>query len=196
LNGLWSASGGLVRQRVSLHAWVAIRPPAEFGVLCISPQKGSIQITPVVPIRISANSRRISSTLTPLGCLPNLGLLRRKRKERPPWGSTGRKSFLPDLDRNLKWRSSEGASARWSDGSPHQILAFWTSQSARTTTAFEIDFFSCFANLQNSVPNCINKLPPLSRLSGATSTRHSTTLGWTSSRTQTQIFVDCADYRL
>jgi hypothetical protein len=26
-----SASGGLVRQRVSLHAWVAIRPPTEFG---------------------------------------------------------------------------------------------------------------------------------------------------------------------
>src|SRR5271157_4642530 len=106
----------------------------------------------------------------------------------------GRKSFLPDLDRNLKWRSSEGASARWSDGSPHQILAFWTSPSARTTTAFEIGFFSYFANLQNSVPNCINKLPLLSRLRGATSTRHSTTLGWTSSRTQTQIFVDCADY--
>jgi hypothetical protein len=44
----------------------------EQGVLCISPQKGSIQITPVVPIRISANSRRISSTLTPLGCLTEL----------------------------------------------------------------------------------------------------------------------------
>ena len=43
----------------------------EHGVLCISPQKGSIQITPVVPIRISANSRRISSTLTLLGCLRN-----------------------------------------------------------------------------------------------------------------------------
>src|SRR5271165_4283315 len=26
-----SASGGLVRQRVSLHAWVAIWPPTEFG---------------------------------------------------------------------------------------------------------------------------------------------------------------------
>jgi hypothetical protein len=26
-----SASGGLVRQRVTLHAWVAIRPPTEFG---------------------------------------------------------------------------------------------------------------------------------------------------------------------
>ena len=36
---------------------------SEKGVLCISPQKGSIQITPSVPIRISANSRKISSTL-------------------------------------------------------------------------------------------------------------------------------------
>ena len=27
----WMASGGLVRQRVSLHTWVAIRPPTEFG---------------------------------------------------------------------------------------------------------------------------------------------------------------------
>ena len=26
-----SASGGLVRQRVSLYAWVAIMPPTEFG---------------------------------------------------------------------------------------------------------------------------------------------------------------------
>jgi hypothetical protein len=36
---------------------------SEKGVLCISPQKGSIQITPPVSIRISANSRKISSTL-------------------------------------------------------------------------------------------------------------------------------------
>ena len=48
----------------------AVRRPSDgalveshIGVLCISPQKGSIQITPSVPIRISANSRKISSTL-------------------------------------------------------------------------------------------------------------------------------------
>jgi multidrug efflux pump subunit AcrA (membrane-fusion protein) len=38
---------------VSAQRWVS-----EEGVLCISPQKGSIQITPVVPIRISANSSK------------------------------------------------------------------------------------------------------------------------------------------
>ena len=38
----------------------------------------------------------------------HLGALRRKRKERPPWGSTGRKSFLPDLALFLKSDQANG----------------------------------------------------------------------------------------
>jgi hypothetical protein len=64
----------MIKKRILTHG----APLAFFfvlGVFCISPQKGSIQDHAAkavsVPIRISANSRTISSTSTGSGCLRN-----------------------------------------------------------------------------------------------------------------------------